>query len=227
MLLVSGELNREAGGIPIRPDMNLEAALQPRMIMGTFAPSYVPNPKPEQRNRRTIYAHKTRGQRDPFLEVFNQPGPDLSCEMRDSSNITPQVFTLFNSEESMDRAIAFANRVLTEREGQPDEAAVQRAFKLAYGRDPVAEEMADALAHWEEMTKVQEGISIPPREYPSEVTREATDENTGEPFSFNEKLRVYEEYVHDLQAHEVDARTRAFADLCLALLNSNEFVYVY
>jgi mono/diheme cytochrome c family protein len=227
MLLVSGELNREAGGIPIRPDMNLEAALQPRMIMGTFAPSYVPNPKPEQRNRRTIYAHKTRGQRDPFLEVFNQPGPDLSCEMRDSSNITPQVFTLFNSEESMDRAIAFANRVLTEREGQPDEAAVQRAFKLAYGRDPIAEEMADALAHWEEMTKVQEGISIPPREYPSEVTREATDENTGEPFSFDEKLRVYEEYVHDLQAHEVDARTRAFADLCLALLNSNEFVYVY
>ena len=26
------------GGIPIRPDMNPEAALQPRMIMGTFAP---------------------------------------------------------------------------------------------------------------------------------------------------------------------------------------------
>ncbi|MEM6915821.1 MAG: PSD1 and planctomycete cytochrome C domain-containing protein, partial [Verrucomicrobiota bacterium] len=56
MLLVSGELNREVGGIPIRPDMNMEAALQPRMIMGTFAPSYVPNPNPEQRNRRTIYA---------------------------------------------------------------------------------------------------------------------------------------------------------------------------
>ncbi|MDF1859563.1 MAG: PSD1 and planctomycete cytochrome C domain-containing protein [Verrucomicrobiales bacterium] len=227
MLLVSGELNREAGGIPIRPDVNLEAALQPRMIMGTFAPSYVPNPKPEQRNRRTIYAHKTRGQCDPFLEVFNQPGPDLSCEMRDSSNITPQVFTLFNSEESMDRAIAFANRVLKEREGRPAEAAIQRAFKLAYGRDPIAEEMADALAHWKEMTEVQEKNSIPPREYPTEVIREATDENTGEPFSFDEKLRVYEEYVHDLQPHEVDARTRAFADLCLALLNSNEFVYVY
>jgi len=227
MLLVSGELNREAGGIPIRPDMNLEAALQPRMIMGSFAPSYVPNPKPEQRNRRTIYAHKTRGQRDPFLEVFNQPGPELSCEVRDASNVTPQVFTLFNSEESLDRAIAFADRVLKEREGEPDEAAVRRAFMLVYGRSPSSEEAEAALQHWHDMMAVQEGITFTPRAYPTEVTREATDENTGQPFFFDEKLRVFEEYVHDLQPQEVDARTRAFADLCLALLNSNEFVYVY
>ncbi len=74
MLFVSGELNPDMGGIPIRPDMNLEAALQPRMIMGTFAPSYVPNPKPQDRNRRCIYIHKTRGHRLPFMETFNQPG---------------------------------------------------------------------------------------------------------------------------------------------------------
>lgn len=227
MLLVSGELSREAGGIPIRPDMNMEAALQPRMIMGTFAPSYVPNPMPEDRNRRTIYAHKTRGQRDPFLEVFNQPTPDLSCEMRDASNITPQVFTLFNSEESLDRAIAFADRVLKERGGESDEMAVRRAFMLAYGRQPVQAEVEASIQHWKEMTEVQKGITFEPRSYPTEITRRAADERTGELFSFDEKLRVYESYVHDLQPHEVDARTRGFADLCLALLNSNEFVYIY
>ncbi|MDF2376916.1 MAG: PSD1 and planctomycete cytochrome C domain-containing protein [Verrucomicrobiales bacterium] len=227
MLLVSGELNREAGGIPIRPDMNLEAALQPRMIMGTFAPSYVPNPKPEQRNRRTIYAHKTRGQRDPFLEVFNQPTPDLSCEMRDASNITPQVFALFNSEESFDRALAFADRVLKEREGQSDEMAVRRAFMLAYGRQPVPAEIEASIRHWEEMTGIQRGITFEPRSYPIEITRRAADERTGELFSFDEQLRIYEVYEHDRQPHEVDARTRGFADLCLALLNSNEFVYLY
>jgi hypothetical protein len=151
----------------------------------------------------------------------------LSCELRDSSNVTPQVFTLFNSDETLDRAIAFAVRVLKEQEEQTDETAVQRAFSLAYGRDPIEVETVEALAHWKEMTKVQEGISFQPRIYPTEVTREANDENTGQPFSFDEKLRVYEEYVHDLGPHEVDARTRAFADLCLALLNSNEFVYVY
>lgn len=227
MLLVSGELNREVGGIPIRPDMNMEAALQPRMIMGTFAPSYVPNPKPEQRNRRTIYAHKTRGQRDPFLEVFNQPTPDLSCEMRDASNITPQVFALFNSEESYDRALAFAHRVLNERDGLSDEMAVRRAFRLAYGREPVQAEIEASIRHWEEMTGIQEAILFEPRSYPTEITRRAADERTGELFSFDEQLRVYEVYEHDLQPHEVDARTRGFADLCLVLLNSNEFVYLY
>ena len=227
MLLVSGELNREAGGIPIRPDMNMEASLQPRMIMGTFAPSYVPNPKPEQRNRRTIYAQKTRGQRDPFLEVFNQPGPDLSCEFRDASNVTPQVFTLLNSEESMDRAIAFADRVLKEGQGKSDAEVVARAFNLVYGRDASEEEIAMAVEHWHTMTEVQEGIEFEPRVYPTEVTRRASDERTGQQFSFDEKLRVYEVYVHDLQANEVDARTRGLADLCLVLLNSNEFAYVY
>ncbi|MEM6915787.1 MAG: DUF1553 domain-containing protein [Verrucomicrobiota bacterium] len=227
MLLVSGELNREVGGIPIRPDMNMEAALQPRMIMGTFAPSYVPNPNPEQRNRRTIYAHTTRGQRDPFLEVFNQPTPDLSCEVRDASNITPQVFTLFNSEESFDRALAFAHRVLEERKGQSDEMAVRRAFLLAFGRQPSEEEIEASIQHWKEMIEVQKGIRFEPRSYPVEITRRAADERTGELFSFDEKLRVYEEYVHDLQPHEVDARTRGFADLCLVLLNANEFVYIY
>lgn len=224
-LAVSGELNTEAGGIPIRPDMNMEAALQPRMIMGTFAPSYVPNPKPEQRNRRTIYAHKTRGHRDPFLEVFNQPGPDLSCEMRDTSNVTPQVFTLFNSEESMDRALAFADRVLEEVDDE--NAAVTRAFQLAYGRAPNGEELDASLDHWRQMIKEQERLDFEPREFPTEVVREANEENTGEIFSFTEKLFVFEDYEPDLQPSEVDARTRAFADLCLVLLNSNEFVYVY
>jgi hypothetical protein len=35
-------------------------------------------------------------QPDPQLEVFNAPTPDFSCEKRESSNVTPQVFSLFN-----------------------------------------------------------------------------------------------------------------------------------
>ena len=37
MLSASGELNLAMGGIPARPEINLEAALQPRQVMGTFA----------------------------------------------------------------------------------------------------------------------------------------------------------------------------------------------
>ena len=122
MLAISGELNPTLGGIPARPDMNLEAALQPRVIMGTFAPAYVPQAKPSQRNRRTIYALKLRGLRDPFLEVFNQPSPDIACELRDQSNVTPQVFSLMNSQESADRSLALAKHLLDST--KDDQAAV-------------------------------------------------------------------------------------------------------
>jgi len=225
MLAVTGELNQKPGGIPARPDMNLEAALQPRMIMGTFAPSYVPDTKPAQRNRRSVYALKLRGQRDPFMTTFNQPGPDKSCELRDSSNVTPQVFTLFNSEESADRALAFAVRVLKETKG--DNQAVRRAFRLAFGRVPNKAEADDALQLWKETTQEQTRRKPKARTYPTEVIRSANEENTGQTFTFVEKLFEYQDYQPDLQPHQVDARTRGFADLCLALLNANEFLYVY
>jgi len=225
MLAVSGELNREMGGIPIRPDMNLEAALQPRMIMGTFAPSYVPNPQPGQRNRRSVYALKLRGHRDPFMETFNQPGSEKSCEFRDSSTITPQALTLFNSAETGDRALAFADQVI--RETNSDQAALELVFQRAYGRMPSATELAEGLAFWSEMSQVQSKIEYQSQAMPTTVVRQAVDENTGKPFTFTEKLFAYEDYVADLSPNQVDAQTRGLADLCLAILNSNEFAFIY
>ncbi len=225
MLAVSGELNLEAGGIPIRPDMNLEAALQPRMIMGTFAPAYVPHPKPEQRNRRSIYALKIRGQRDPFFEIFNQPSPDRPCERRESSTVTPQVFTLFNGQETHDRARVFAARVLAETDS--DDQAIRYAFALAYGRFPDQREHTACLAHWRQMEQWHAADHPKRQHFPTEVVRRANEENTGEVFSFTERLFVYDDYIPDLQPHQLDAKARGLAELCLVLLNSNEFIYVY
>ena len=123
LLALSGELNREIGGIPARPEMNLEAALQPRMVMGTFAAAWQPSPRPAQRHRRSVYALKIRGLRDPFQEVFNEPSPENSCEARDASTVTPQVFSLFNSQASYDRALALAARL--RRETNSPTAAVE------------------------------------------------------------------------------------------------------
>ena len=106
MLTATGELNATLGGIPNRPEMNLEAALQPRQVMGTFASAWIPNPLPAQRHRRSLYALKIRGLPDPAMEVFNQPTPDFSCERRDASTVTPQVFSLFNGAASHTRALA-------------------------------------------------------------------------------------------------------------------------
>lgn len=225
MLAATGELNRTLGGIPNRPEINLEAAMQPRQVMGTFASAWVPNPKPEQRHRRSLYALKLRGQSDPAMEVFNAPAPDFSCERRESSTVTPQVFALFNSQASQSRALALAKRILDET--SDEKAAIERAFLLVLGRRPSENEITTCLDHWRTMVPVQEKAVYPEFEPPLTVRREAVEENTGEKFAFDEKLHAYADFVPDLQPSDCDARTRAFADVCLALLNANEFVYVY
>jgi hypothetical protein len=223
MLAATGELNRTLGGIPNRPEINLEAALQPRQVMGTFAAAWVPNPRPEQRHRRSLYALKLRGLTDPMLEVFNAPAPDFSCEQREASTVTPQVFSLFNSRATQSRALALAHRVL--KEAPENEQAIERLFGLVFSRAPSVEEKRDCLAHWRDALPLVQAAP-PSAQPPLEVRRDAVEENTGEKFSFHEKLHAYAEFVADLQPAEVDARTRALADVCLVLLNSNEFSYV-
>ena len=98
-------------------------------------------------------------------------------------------------------------------------------FRRAYGRPPDPEESQATLQHWHQMERVQAAIKYQPREYPITVARQAVEENTGEPFTFTERLFEFEDYIHDLQPNETDARTRALADVCLAVLNSNEFVF--
>src|SRR5262249_43353221 len=97
MLAASGELNLEMGGPGIFPEINWEVALQPRHVMGSVAPAYQPSPRPRQRNRRTLYAFRYRNLADPIQEVFNRPGSEISCDRRDESTVTPQVFALLNS----------------------------------------------------------------------------------------------------------------------------------
>jgi mono/diheme cytochrome c family protein len=225
MLAATGELNRTLGGIPNRPEINLEAALQPRQVMGTFAAAWVPNPLPAQRHRRSLYALKLRGLADPMQEVFNAPAPDFSCERREASTVTPQVFSLFNGQSSHARALALANRSV--KETKSDAEAVIRCHQLALSRAPSADELQTSLTHWREIGSLL-GDSAPPAPgLPLEVRREAVEENTGEKFAFQEKLHASADFVPDLQPADVPPRTRALADVCLALLNSNEFAYLY
>ena len=53
------------------------------------------------------------------------------------------------------------------------------------------------------------------------------EEFSGKPFAYDEILPVFEDYVPDPQAADVSPATRALADVCLLLFNSNEFVYLY
>ena len=225
MLKTTGELNPTIGGLPVSPEINMEVALQPRMIQFSLAPAYQPSRLPRERNRRTIYAYRTRGQPDPFLEIFNQPNPNNSCEQRDSATVTPQAFTLLNSQIMTDRSVALALRV--EKEFDTLHLQVKRAVQLAYGRVPSKPEWERLKQYAARMHEYHLHHQPKQIHYPKSIVRSLVEELTGQPFEYEEILPVFGNYVPDTRPADVNAKTRALADLCLLLFNSNEFIYVY
>ncbi len=226
LLAVSGELNPALGGLPVRPEINMEVALQPRMIQFSIAPAYQPSAKPDQRNRRSVYAYRVRGQADPFLETFNQPNPNKSCERREAAAVSPQAFTLLNSDVITDRTIAFALRL--QRELPEDlPAQIERAFALALGRPASVDERDRLVRYVTDMQGYHREVTPEPVPYPTEVTRSLVEEFSGKPFDYQEWLPAFEAYQADAKPWDVSPETRALADACLVLLNTNEFIYIY
>ncbi|HKB00890.1 MAG TPA: PSD1 and planctomycete cytochrome C domain-containing protein [Gemmataceae bacterium] len=224
MLAASGELNRAVGGIPVRPEIHPDVALQPRQVMGTFAPAWEPSPRPEQRHRRTLYALKPRGLRDPMLEVFNAPPPDIPCEAREVSTGAPQAFALLNGAAVRGRALVLAARLTQETKSA--EEAVTQAFRLAFGRSPTGAERAACLKHCAAMTERHRGLTFERPMRPTEVVREAVEENTGGKFTFTEELPSARDFVPDLHPADVTPEVRGLMEVCLVLFNANEFLYV-
>jgi hypothetical protein len=224
ILAVSGELNLEAGGPGIFPQINEDVARQPQHRMGSLAPAYAPSPERAQRNRRTIYAFQQRSLIDPFVEVFNGPALDLSCERREASTVPTQSFALLNSGLVNDMALAMAARL--DKEAPNPEARIRRAFALAYGRAPDSMELAAALKHYQRMLAHHRAHSPAPRPPETPIVHKITSELTGQVQEFVQPKdpRPYE---HNLHPSEARPETRALADIALALLNSNEFVYLY
>ncbi len=225
MLAASGELNLESGGLPIRPEINREVALSPRMIQFSLSPAYQPERTPAQRNRRSIYAYRIRGLRDPMMEVLDKANPNESCELRDSASTTPQVFALLNSDSVTHRSIAMALRL--EREANTTAERIDRAYRLLVGATPSPSLRETLVRHLEEMIPYHR--DHPPEKigYPTRITRSVVEELSGDPFEYEERLNAYEKYTPDQLPSDVSPETRALADVCLLLFNSNQFMYVY
>lgn len=225
LLAASGELVRTTGGIPAQPMINSDVALQPRMVMGTFAEAWVPDPKPEQRNRRSVYSLKLRGLGDPMMETFDAPTPDFSCERRNESIVTPQVFHLINSQNSHDRAVMIALRAT--RESTTNRAAIINVFQCMLRRMPSPDELQTCLAIWEKFTSEAKPDNFSQKRPPESVLRIAVEENTGEKFQFIERLHAASDFIPDYTASQLDRRVYGLSRVCLAILNSSEFSHVY
>ncbi len=222
LLSVTGELIHGNGGLPVFPEVNMEVALQPRMIQFSIAPAYQPSITPEERNRRTVYAYHCRGQADPFLELFNQPNPNESCEVRDAASVTPQALTLLNSQFTIDRAVALALQIA--RANEPEEGAIEQAFRRVLRRQPTAVERHRLIAFMRDVAGAENRAMEPV--YPAQITRSLVEEFTGKAFDYEEILPVFRRYQPDRKISSLEPLQRGLAEACLLLMNTNEFLFV-
>jgi hypothetical protein len=161
---------------------------------------------------------------DPILEVLNRPLSETSCERRDETTVTPQVFALFNSEFAANRALAMAARLT--KEHAADGARIAAVFQSVYGRGPTAAEREKCLAHLAKTTEHHQAHPPTPTKLPLTVRRGMVEELTGEMVYWDEDLSILKDYQRDLMPWQVEPAVRAMADVCLVLMNSNEFLYI-
>jgi hypothetical protein len=197
VLAVAGTLNRKVGGPMIRVPLEPEVY---QLIFTEGEPDGLWHAHPDRREytRRSIYLFVKRNVRLPLFEAFDQPDTLTSCPVRSVSTFAPQALILLNGPFVQEQSKALAVRLLREA-GSDCEAQVRRAYQLALARPPRASELALAREFLaSQTTLLRDRLRARQR---VELVAEAPD--TTEP-----------------------AAAAALADFCLALLNSNEFVYV-
>jgi hypothetical protein len=93
-------------------------------------------------------------------------------------------------------ALAFAARL--ERASQGEDARIERAFRLAYGRAPEAREREMAMAHLARQTAHHRATAPPAKPEKRPIVHQITSELTGETFRFvqQEDPAPYEENLH-------------------------------
>ncbi len=115
VLAVSGQLDKTLGGQarPIGDERNLQ---------------------------RTVYSFVSRRKLDNTLAIFDFPNANDTAEKRIATNTPLQRLFLLNSTFMTQQAQKFADRVATEA-GDDSTARLVRAYRLAFGRTPSAEEI--------------------------------------------------------------------------------------
>jgi cytochrome c553 len=94
-------------------------------------------------DRRTIYGRVSRFKLDDFLQLFDYPSPSQSAEKRFSTNVPLQRLFFMNSDFMQQHAEKLAERVIAL---PTDDARIQKAYRLVFGRAATPEEVKAGLA---------------------------------------------------------------------------------
>jgi hypothetical protein len=90
-----------------------------------------------------IYAYKVRMEREAVFGAFDCPDAGQSTPRRSQSTTPIQALNLFNSQFTIDLANDFAKRVQGDTGAEiPDQ--VRHVWRLAFGREPLPDELNEA-----------------------------------------------------------------------------------
>ncbi|HEX3133226.1 MAG TPA: DUF1553 domain-containing protein, partial [Planctomycetota bacterium] len=135
LLTVAGKLDLTMGG----PGFRLYDYQQDNVA--TYVPLDVHGP---ETYRRAVYHHNARAARIDVLTDFDAPDPAFA-EPRRAATTTPlQALTLMNHRFALDMAQALTERLQRDAGAGDIPAQVQRAFRLAFGREAIADEVERA-----------------------------------------------------------------------------------
>ncbi len=147
--------------------------------------------------RRSVYLFARRNLRFPIFEAFDRPDANASCARRSRSTTAPQSLLLLNSDAALEASQRLAGRVLAESSGLDERLDI--AVRHVLGRSPSTSErgtLGQFLATQRTMLSGN-GRAV-------------------------ETLALPEPMIEQLDPFEAAAWT----DLCLALYNFSEFLYV-
>lgn len=196
ILAVSGRLNREIGGPSVRVPLEPEVYA---LIFTEDEPDglWPVTPDVRQHDRRSLYLFAKRNVRLPLFEAFDQPDRLSPCAARPVSTFAPQALILANGPFARSQAAHFAGLVWKEA-GADSTRQAALACRRAFGR--------------------------PPREAEAKLYADFLAAQTAEA---KRRIDAGERVTAVAGVADADAAAgAALAELCLALVNANEFVYL-
>jgi hypothetical protein len=197
VLAAAGTLNPAVGGRSVKVPLEPEVY---DLIFTEGEPDglWPVTPDAAQHARRSLYLFNKRNVRLPMLEALDQPDTLNSCAFRPVSTFAPQALILMNGPFVQEQGKALALKLA--KESGDTVKQIEALYRRAVGRAARPEEMKLATEFLDAQTE-----------------------------TIRDRLRARLPVGLDpaaLPAGADLAHTRALADLCVALFNTHEFVYL-
>ncbi|QDT29159.1 hypothetical protein Enr10x_45080 [Gimesia panareensis] len=156
------------------------------------------SPRVEDHYRRSIYVFARRNLRYPLFDAFDRPDANNSCPRRGNSTTAPQALLMLNSESSLKSAHELAG-LIRDQAGADPGAQVVLLIRRTLGRNPAADELEELVT----FLKSQRDMLRKEQRSADQLLLPLGKTKMQDPYA-----------------------GAALTDLCLAVLNSNEFIYV-